>query len=201
MPTIITDTQTNTTIDEDGNERSTITTKTRKFERSAEPEYIKIYTDVWCELNQIPANWQGLFLQLAIRMTYADTTDVAGGQIVSTGGLNRESICKALHIKDRQYQNGLAALCKCNAIKKIRNAFYQINPTYAGKGEWKYNPQRHQGGIEDIVATFSLKNKTIDTKIVWADDNTDNALNTLYRQGLNVSKEDQAVLKEVSVHE
>ena len=136
MPTIITDIQTNTTIDEDGNEQSTVLTKTRKFERSSEPDYIKIYTDVWCELNQIPIKWRELFMQLALRMTYADSSDPTGGQTVAIGGPIAIGIMSALQWKDRSVlTKGLQALCKCDAIKRVGRGFYQINPSYAGKGE------------------------------------------------------------------
>ena len=200
MATIITDTQTQTTIDEDGNERSTVVTKTRKFERSSEPDYVKIYTNVWCELNQIPVKWRDLFLQLAVTMSYADTSDKDGGQIVWTGGPTMRAITTMFGWQRDNYQKGLKALCDCGALRPIQRGCYQVNPSYAGKGEWKYNPQRQQGGIEDIVARFSIKDKTIDTKIIWADDSTDNELNKSYRQGLGTRADDQTTLKEICVH-
>lgn len=199
MPTIITEKETTTTVDEQGNERSTTVEKTRKYERSAEPEYIKIYTNMWCELNQIPLKWRGLFLQLAMRMTYADTSDPSGGQIVQPIGIIATGIMNTCGWKDRSMlAYGLQALCKCNAIKHVSRGCYQINPSYAGKGEWKYNPSKQQGGIEDIVATFSVADKSINTRIVWADDGQDTALNKAYREGMGVRAEQKTVLRETT---
>lgn len=202
MANIILDKETTTQIDEDGNEHTTIKETTRKVERYNEPDYIKIYTNVWCELNEIPVKWRGLFLQLAIRMTYADASDPTGGQIITPVGPVATGIMHACGWQDRSMlAYGLQALCKCNAIKHISRGCYQINPSYAGKGTWKYNPQLKSGGIEDIVARFSIKDKTIDTKIIWADDSTDNELNKSYRQGLGTRADDQTTLKEICIHE
>ena len=113
-----------------------------------------------------------------------------------TGGSIRKAIMQHLNWKsDSMFVRGLSVLVKCNALKKIGRAEYQINPSYAGKGEWKYNPRLQRGGIEDLVATFNFKDKTVDTQIVWADDGTKSELNDLYRQGLNVHVDQEAVLK------
>ena len=202
MPAIQTNTETVKIIDADGNITETTKETTKKIEQSKEPDYIKIYTRVWCEINEIPEKWRELFLQLAVRMTYARASDPdnAGGQIVSTGGPLGEEIRAALGWKTRvPYQKGLRALCECNAIKRVGRGFYQINPSYAGRGEWKYNPRLDRGGIENIVGTFDLKEKKVDATIIWADDGTDNELNETYRRGLGVKDTDGAVLSQKEI--
>ena len=106
---------------------------------------------------------------------------------------------KALNWKDRMYQKGLKALCECEAIKKVGKGVYQINPRYAGRGEWKYNPRLERGGIEDLVATFNFKDKSVDTKIVWADDGEDTPMNEAYRQGMGVSAKQETILKSTTI--
>ncbi len=69
------------------------------------------------------------------------------------------------------YLNGLKALCDCGAIRKVNRGVYQINPSYAGRGTWKYNPSLKQGGIEKLVATFNFTEGTVDTNAVWATEN------------------------------
>ena len=104
-----------------------------------------------------------------------------------------------LHWKTAMYQRGIKVLCKCNAIRKINRGVYQVNPQYAGKGEWKYNPQLDRGGIEDLIATFNFKDKKVETEIVWADDGTASAINQMYRDGLGVDPSDKTVLKSTTI--
>lgn len=160
------------TEDKDGNITTDTVKETRTIcKNSGEPDYIKIYTDMWCDFNQIPIKWRELFVQLAIRMTYADASDKSnsGGQIVAVGGPIRDDIMSMLGWKNRQtFQKGLRELKNCGAIRMISRGFYQINPSYAGRGLWKYNPSKEQGGIENIKVYFDLKNKEVDTHIEWA---------------------------------
>jgi len=181
--------------DAEGNVQTTTKETLTKFQRSEEPDYIKLYTEIWTRFNGIPPAYRGLFLELATRMSYANSSSPNEAQVVYVFKQVRENIMAKLGWKLAMLKKGLTELVKCNAIKRLSNGIYQINPTYAGKGEWKYNPKLQQGGIEDIIATFSFKNKTVDTQIVWADDGTKSELNDLYRQGLNVCPDQEAVLK------
>lgn len=182
-----------TYIDEEGNEKTTTKETTKKIERSSEPDYIKLYTKVWCEFNQIPNQWRLLFLELITRMSYTNSNDLKHSQIVATGGPTKEAICKTFNWKSNMYQKGLKALKETGAIKQISRGFYQINPNYAGRGEWKYNPKLERGGIEDLKATFDFKNKTIDLNIIWADDGKDNNFNEIFRDGVK----ENTIIKEI----
>lgn len=190
------ETETKTKVDENGNEVTSKVEKKTKFEVSTEPDYIKLYTKMWCEFNQIPNVYRQLFLELVSRMSYCDSHDKNMGQLVNTGKPWSEAIMANLHWKEAMYNRGLKELCKCNAIKRVGRGVYQINPNYAGKGEWKYNPKLERGGIEDLVATFNFKTKEVETNIVWADDGDNNCLNDFMRQCLNVKVDNETVLKE-----
>jgi hypothetical protein len=53
--------------------------------------------------------------------------------------------------------------------------------------------------VEDLVATFRMSangEKTVNTRIVWADDGDDTAFNQMYRTALGVKPSDKTVLKE-----
>lgn len=167
---------------------------TQRIERNSEPDYIKLYTRMWCEFNEIPNQWRELFLQLAQHMSYCDKSQLQFSQIVATGGPIKSSITKALGIGDRQYQKGLAALVEAGALKKISRGYYQVNPTYASKGEWKYNPRLNRGGVEDLVATFRFKDKKVETDFVWADDGEDDEFNMIMRKNEKVTAKDNTVL-------
>lgn len=196
---IVTEVEKTTIINPDGSEEQTILEKTKNIQRSEEPDYIKLYTNMWCEFNQIPDAYRDLFFQLAIRMTYCDAKDLPHSQLVNTAKPWGDAIMTALGWKRSMYQRGLNALCQCNAIRKISRGVYQINPAYAGKGEWKYNPRLARGGIEDLVATFSFADGTVETKIHWADDGDESPLSDAYRDGLGVKAADAAVLKSMRV--
>lgn len=73
---VVSETETKHTIDSDGSEHIVTVAKTTKVERLAEPDYIKIYTEMWCAANQIPMQYRNLFLHLVCRMTYASLNDI-----------------------------------------------------------------------------------------------------------------------------
>ena len=195
MATIMTEKEVHSHIDENGIERTDVKETTRKIERSTEPDFIKLYTKMWCEFNEVPDAYRGLFLELVVRMTYCNSSDLESSQLVNTGSPWSDSIMAALDWKKAMYQRGLRALCDCGAIRKVGRGVYQVNPLYAGRGEWKYNPRLNRGGVEDLIATFNFKDKTVNTKITWADDGEDTPVNKEYRKGLGVSEKDHTVLK------
>ena len=183
--------------DADGNVSSTSTRTTTNIQRNGEPDYIKIYTKMWCEFNQIPEKWHRLFLELATRMTYTNSSDLETSQTVVVYGATTEAIREACGWKDKStLRKGLKALCECGAIRKTAfRATYQINPNYASRGEWKYNPRLQRGGVEDLVAKFSFRDGKVSTQILWADNGDDDPFNEMYREGMGVSKRDATVLK------
>lgn len=183
------------TIDAEGNETKTTLKTSRKQGRSTEPDYIKIYTDMWCKFNQIPDAYSKLFLALASRMSYCNTNDLENSQLVNTCKPWSESIIKECGWNsDVSLKKGLQALCKAGAIKKVGRGVYQINPSYAGKGTWQYDPKLDRGGVEDLVATFHFGKQEVTTDIIWADDGENNDLNETYRMGLGVKADEDAIL-------
>lgn len=185
---IISEKEVRTTVDAEGMEQTTTVEKTRALERSTEPDYIKLYTRMWCEFNGIPEKWRPLFLELATRMTYANKADLSTSQTVYTGEPFATAICSALGWKQKDsLMKGLKALKDCGAIRKVNRAVYQINPSYAGRGEWKYNPKFTRGGVEDLVATFNFREGTVETNILWADDGQPGPMNDMYRAMLGTS--------------
>lgn len=187
--------ETKTIIDENGNETSTIVEKKINYQTNNEPDFIKLYTNTWCEFNEIPLAYRNLFLELVMRMSYCNSEDLQNSQIVYTGVPFSTQIMDALGWKRNMYSKGLKVLCDCNAIRRISRGVYQINPSYAGRGQWKYNPRLRQGGVEDLVATFNFKDKTVDTSILWADDAEDNSINDFYRNMLNTKSNQESVFK------
>lgn len=183
------------TVDAEGNETKTTLKTSRKQGRSTEPDYIKLYTKMWCEFNSIPDAYSKLFLALASRMSYCNTNDLENSQLVNTCKPWSEGILKECGWNsDVSLKKGLQALCKSGAIKKVGRGVYQINPSYAGRGTWQYDPKLNRGGVEDLVATFRFSTGEVTTDIVWADDGSDSELNNMYRMGLDVNPDEDAVL-------
>lgn len=195
MGNITTIRETYTTEDGQGNITSSTTEKTVSIERNNEPDFIKLYTKMWCDFNQIPDTYRNLFIELVSRMSYCNAADLKNSQLVNAGKPWSDAIMATLGWKEAMYFRGLKALTECGAIKKITRGVYQINPSYAGRGEWKYNPRLNRGGVEDLVATFRFKDGSVETDIVWADDGTENPMNEMYRQGLGVKPEQRTVVK------
>lgn len=192
---IIDRTETTTVIDAEGNETTTEKRTTTNFQKNEEPDYVKLYTRMWCEFNQIPNAYRDLFMELVMRMSYCNAFDLDNSQIVYTGEPVATAIMNTLKWKKRMYQTGLKTLADCGAIKRIARGVYQINPEYAGKGEWKYNPKLERGGIEDLVAKFNFKSGKVETEIVWADNGENDEFNEMFRAGMNVAAKDETVLK------
>ena len=158
------------TIDENGNITTTTTRVTKQIRDRDEPDYIKLYTKMWCEFNRVPEKWRTLFFALVCRMSYASLAPNAnGGQVVYTVGQIANTIAKECGWKttDPLYR-GLKALCECEAIRKLGRGVYQINPQYAGRGPWRYNAATERGGVKDLIAKFSFADGTVDTEIVYA---------------------------------
>lgn len=182
---------------EDANGNITISTKEETYEKEQEPDYIKLYTKMWCEFNQIPLAYRELFLELVMRMNYCNANDLEHSQLVNTGTPWSEAIMKQLGwTSKRMYQKGLKTLVETGALKRISRGVYQVNPNYAGKGNWKFNAKLNQGGIKDLIATFDFRKHSVQTQILWADDDKNSTFNDYWRQGLDVSKfADSAMLK------
>lgn len=179
--------------DAEGNVTKEITKTTSKMKIDNEPDFIKIYTKMWCEYNQIPYKYRQLFFSLACRMSYCTSSNPEASQIVFVQKPVTDAILKECDWKTKDpLMKGLKALCDCNAIKKLSRACYQINPAYAGRGEWKYNPMLERGGVKDLITTFAFDKNTVKTQIVFADDGSDD--NDFEREHFGVQKNDEAVV-------
>lgn len=159
------------TQNDDGSENVVTEIKETTFDKGKEPDYIKIYTKMWCDFRGIPDSYIRLFTEMATRMTYCNSSDLKHSQLVNTGDIFGDELMEACGWKSKvSLKKGLQALCKCKAIKRVSRGIYQINPEYAGRGAWRYNPREDNGGVKDLVATFNFKENSVDTLITWHDD-------------------------------
>lgn len=99
----------------------------------------------------LPAAYRFLFFILAARMCYCDSDDLAHSQLVMTGEPFATEIRDIMGWGNRDsLMKGLRALCECNAIRKVSRGCYQINPRFASKGQWLYNPRIPQSNVEGL---------------------------------------------------
>lgn len=157
----------------DGSVLKTTRETTAEIIPSDQGKYIKLYTNVWCEFNDIPIGWRPLFLELACNMQYPafpDAAKVEDLQLVNTIGIFGDKICNHLGIKRNNMQKGLKALCDCNAIKRIDRGVYQINPSYAVIGA--YNSKGAKTVLNNLKASFDFLNGTSEITVGY-DEETD----------------------------
>ena len=107
---------------------------------------------------KLPAAYRFLFVVLASRMSYCDRDDLEHSQLVITEKPFRDEIMRIMGWGNRDsLQKGLRALCECNAIRKVSRGCYQINPRFASKGQWKYNPRIPQSNVEGLKKYYDDK--------------------------------------------
>lgn len=108
----------------------------------------------------LPAAYRFLFFILAARMCYCDSDDLAHSQLVHTGEPYRDEIMEIMGWTNRDsLMKGLKALCECNAIRKVSRGCYQINPRFASKGQWLYNPRIPQSNVEGLKKYYDDKQR------------------------------------------
>jgi len=135
-------------------------TETMFVQANNEPDYIKIYCSVWSTFEGIPTQYHGLFYQIAIRMSYCNANNLGESQLVVLSKPIFDQICLNLGMKRSTLYTGLNVLMQKGAIKRVCKGTYQVNPRFAGKGEWKFNKAANRGGIEKFIAKFDFINRT-----------------------------------------
>lgn len=173
MSTVISDTTTR--LDKDGNVLEQITEE-KSIYKDQEPDYVKIYTAMFFEFKQFPVQYRELFLQLAMHMTYCNSDDLEGSQLVCVSGHIKKSIMTACGWNNESsLARGLKQLCDCGAIRRVAKGQYQVNPEFAGRGAWRYNSKLKQGGIKDLIANFHFASGSVKTAFIYNDEDIYNA--------------------------
>ena len=164
MSTIIRETE--TTVDSNGQIIEQHTEETY-LHKDNEPDYVKIYTDL-LRFKQFPCSYRELFLQLAIRMSYCSIDDPDCSQIVYVMGPHKKVIMSACGWQtETPLVKGLKALCDCGAIRRVSRGIYQINPSYAAKGSWKFNKKNKTGGVKDLREWYMVADRIASGQIVY----------------------------------
>ena len=112
--------------------------------RREEPDFVKYYSKTMATLFGVGTTAMKLFMCLANRMEYADT-----GQVVFLSPARRRNIQKELKIGKSAFDKSLRTLRDSGLVVRVENNVYALNPSIAGKGEWK--------NIHNIMTLINLR--------------------------------------------
>lgn len=123
-----------------------------------EPDYVKLYLDCLLTVKGLRKGLNPVLIALLKHMSYANSDDTTGGQIIIINKFLKETVAKTLGLGIDSINKALTDFTKSGIFKRIAPGTYQVNPDFVGKGEWK--------DIRNIKATFDFGNKTVVAEIV-----------------------------------
>lgn len=128
------------------------------YKRGAEPPFIKLYLDCLCDFKGLSKSLNPILLEFLKYMTYANTFDPNGGQIIYLNAALKRNIANATGKTVKRIEQALTDFVKTGVFARIATGTYQVNAELFGKGDWK--------DIKNIRATFDFGKGTIETEIV-----------------------------------
>ncbi len=141
-----------TTINKETNKVTSQTT-TSKIKVDKEPNYVKLYLDDICLLNNLPKTSSAILNELLLCSNYNNEISL------SRGIKNR--IAKDLDVTNGHLDNTISKLSKFGILKKIDVGLYVLNPFIFGRGNWLE--------IKSIRATWKYSDKGRELDIVGLD--------------------------------
>lgn len=133
------------------------------YKTQSEPEYVKLYLDCVFAVKGVRKGLNPIFVEFLEYMSYADTDDEFGGQIIFVNKALKMRIAKRLGLTIYSIDKALSEFVKSGLFKRVAVGTYQVNPSVVGKGDWK--------DIKNIKATFDFGAKEIVADIVHAEEN------------------------------
>ena len=126
--------------------------------RGAEPPFIKLYLDCLCDFKGLSKSLNPILLEFLKYMTYANTSDPNGGQIIYLNAALKRNIAAATGKTVKRIEQAITDFVKTGVFARIATGTYQVNAELFGKGDWK--------DIKNIRATFDFAKGTVETEIV-----------------------------------
>ena len=130
--------------------------------RGAEPPFIKLYLDCLCDFKGLSKSLNPILLEFLKYMTYANTTDPSGGQIIYLNAALKKNIATATGKTVKRIEQAITDFVKTGVFSRIATSTYQVNAELFGKGDWR--------DIKNIRATFDFGKGTIETEIIKNDE-------------------------------
>lgn len=132
--------------------------------RGAEPPFIKIYLDCLCDFKGLSKSLNPILLEFLKYMTYANSADPNGGQIIYLNAELKRQIATSAGKTVKRIEQAITDFVKTGVFNRIATGTYQVNAELFGKGDWK--------DIKNIRATFDFGKGTVSTEIIKNDDET-----------------------------
>lgn len=129
--------------------------------RGIEPPFVKIYLDCLCDFKGLSKSLNPILLEFLKYMTYANTSEPNGGQIIYLNAALKKNIAIATGKTIKRIEQALTDFVKTGVFTRIATSTYQVNAELFGKGEWK--------DIKNIRATFDFGKGTIQTELITTD--------------------------------
>lgn len=126
--------------------------------RGAEPPFIKLYLDCLCDFKGLSKSLNPILLEFLKYMTYANTSDPNGGQIIYLNAALKRNIAAATGKTVKRIEQAITDFVKTGVFSRIATGTYQVNAELFGKGDWK--------DIKNIRATFDFGKGTVETEII-----------------------------------
>lgn len=126
--------------------------------RGAEPPFIKVYLDCLCDFKGLSKSLNPILLEFLRYMTYANTQDPAGGQVIYLNAQLKRNIASSTGKTVKRVEQAITDFVKTGVFRRIATGTYQVNADLFGKGDWK--------DIKNIRATFDFKNGTVEAEMI-----------------------------------
>lgn len=134
------------------------------YKRGSEPPFIKLYLDCLCDFKGLSKSLNLILLELLKYMTYANTSDPNGGQIIYLNAALKKNIALAAGKTVKRVEQAITDFVKTGIFARIATGTYQVNAELFGKGDWK--------DIKNIRATFDFARGTVETEIITEEQKT-----------------------------
>lgn len=129
--------------------------------RSTEPPFVKLYLDCLCDFKGLSKSLNPILLEFLRYMTYANTLDPNGGQIIYLNAALKRNIATSTGKTVKRVEQAITEFIKAGIFTRIATSTYQVNADLFGKGDWK-----DIKNIRNIRATFDFGNRIIETEII-----------------------------------
>lgn len=123
-----------------------------------EPAFIKLYLDCVCAFKGISGTLNPILLELLKHMSYANTEELEGGQIIYLNAALKRSISEKTGKTVKRIEQALTNFVKTGILRRIDTGTYQVNAELFGKGDWK--------DIKNIRATIDFKDNYLKADII-----------------------------------
>ena len=142
------------TLTQDGE----VTALKEVYREKDEPDFIKLYIDCVFTVKGVRKGLNPIFLAFLEYMSYADSNNKYGGQIIYVNKAMKMAIAEKLGLKIDSINKAISELVRSKIFERVDVGTYQVNPNIVGKGKWS--------DIKNIRANIDFGTREIVAEIV-----------------------------------